>query len=113
MYVADLDGSSLKAIDKRAERYGEGNPVYAQFGREEFIGTKKEDGSDRQQGDSARRVYESVIDELPVQAATGIWRDIYNRWSAGTSLAEFASPQEGPIPKKRDELWDGSHDRFG
>ena len=69
MYVVDLDGSSLKAIDKGAKRYGEGNPVYVQFGRGEFIGIKKEDGSDREQGDSARRVYESVIDKSPVQAA--------------------------------------------
>ena len=84
MYVVDLDGSSLKAIDKGAKRYGEGNPVYVPFGRGEFIGIKKEDGSDREQGDSARRVYESVIDESPVQAATRIWRDIHNRWGAST-----------------------------
>ena len=85
MYVVDLDGSSLKAIDKGAKRYGEGNPVYVLFGRGEFIGIKKEDGSDREQGDSARRVYESVIDESPVQAATRIWRD--NRWGASTGQA--------------------------
>ena len=48
-----MNGSSLKAIDKGAERYGEGNPVYVQFGRGEFIGIKKEDGSDREQRDSA------------------------------------------------------------
>src|SRR4249919_3774755 len=58
VYVVDLDGSSLKSIGKGAKRYGEGNPVYVQFGRGEFIGIKKEDGSDREQGDSARRVYE-------------------------------------------------------
>ena len=56
---------------------------------------KKKTGTDREQGDSARRVYESVIDESPVQAATGIWRDIHNRWGAGTSVAESASPQQG------------------
>ena len=113
MYIVDLDGSSLKAVDKGAERYGEGKSAYVQFGRGEFIGNKK-DGRDREQGDSARRVYESVIDESPVQAATGIWRDIHNRWGAGTSVAESASPQEGTnTQKKRDELWDGSHDRFG
>ena len=69
MYVVDLDGSSLKSIGKGAKRYGEGNPIYVQFGRGEFIGIKKEDGSDREQGDSARRVYESVIDESTVQVA--------------------------------------------
>ena len=60
MYVVDLDGSSLKAIDKGAERYGEGNPVYVQFGPE-VIGITKEDGTDREQRDRARRVYESSL----------------------------------------------------
>ena len=86
-----MNGSSLKAIDKGAERYGEGNPVYVQFGRGEFIGIKKEDGSDREQGDSARRVYENVIDESSVQAATRIWRDIHNRWGASTDQVKVKS----------------------
>ena len=54
MYVVDLDVTSLKAIDK--ERYGKGTPAYIRFGRGEFIGIKKEDGSDREQG-TARDVY--------------------------------------------------------
>ena len=41
MYVVDLDGSSLKAIDKGTKRYGEGNPVCVQFRRGEFIGKKR------------------------------------------------------------------------
>ena len=57
MYVVDLDGSSLKAIDKGAtlwRRY----PVYVQF--EEFFGITKEDGTDREQRDSARRYRERL-----------------------------------------------------
>ena len=82
MYVVDLDGSSLKAIDKGAKRYGEGNPAYVQFG--EFFGTTKEDGTDREQRDRARSVYESVIDQSPDQEARAIWRDARHRWGAAT-----------------------------
>ena len=44
------------------------------------------------------RVYESVIEQSPVQEADAIWRDVRNRWGAptegpGTSVAE--PPQEG------------------
>ena len=56
MYVVDLDGSSLKAIDKGAKRYGEGNPVYVQFGRGEFIGIKKKTGQIASK-ETARDVY--------------------------------------------------------
>jgi hypothetical protein len=55
VYVADLDGSSLEAIDKGAKRYGEGHPVYVRFG--EF--TAKWDGADR----TARDVYMKAISE--------------------------------------------------
>ena len=82
VHVVDLDGSSLKAIDKGAARYGQDNPVDIQFGRGEFIGTTKEDGTDREQRDSARRVYQSYIDESPVPDAATIWQDINNRWGS-------------------------------
>ena len=80
MYVVDLDGSSLKPIDKK--RYGEGNPVYVQFG--EFIGTTKTDGTDREQRDRARSVYETYIDRSPVPKAKDVWKGIDNRWGAAT-----------------------------
>jgi len=59
VYVVDVDGSSLKAIDKGAERYGEG----ARFG--EILTT--EDGTDCEQGDGARGVPEGYIRGSPVQ----------------------------------------------
>ena len=84
MYVVDLDGSSLKAIDKGSKRYGEGNPIYVLFGRGELIGIKKKTGQIESK-ETARDVYiESIIDESPVQAAAQIWRDIRNRWGAST-----------------------------
>jgi hypothetical protein len=78
VYGVDLDGSSLKAIDKGAERYGEGN--YVRFG--EFF--TKEDGTDREQRDSARRAHESYLRGWPVQAASIIRRDDSHRWGAAT-----------------------------
>jgi YD repeat-containing protein len=84
VYVVDLDGSSLKAIDKGAERYGEGNPVHFQNGRAEFIPPEVPSGTDRQQRDSSREVYERVIAESPVQGASAIWQDVRHRWGAAT-----------------------------
>ena len=87
--IVDLDGSSLKAIDKGAERYGDGNPVYVRFG--EFVGTTKEDGTDPEQRAAREKYMKTYIRESPVQAATEIWRDINNRWGAATDQVGRAS----------------------
>jgi hypothetical protein len=67
-----------------AARYGDNNPVNFQFGREEFIGTTKEDGTDREQRDSARGVYEAYIERSPVPNASAIGRDISHTWGSPT-----------------------------
>ena len=89
VYVVDLDGSTLEAIDKGAQRYGENNEVLVQFGRGEFVGTTKEDGTDREQRDSARQVYESYIGKSKVQNAGAIWQDINNRWGSAQGKVGF------------------------
>jgi hypothetical protein len=89
VYVVDLDGSSTAAIKKGASRYGKDNPVHVQYGRGEFIGTTKTDGSDREQRDSARSVYEAYIDRSPVPGATKIWSGVHDRWSAPTEAVGY------------------------
>ena len=50
---------------------------------EEFFGTTKEDGTDREQRDSSRQAQERLFDESPVRGDQ-IRRDIHNRWGAAT-----------------------------
>jgi hypothetical protein len=78
VYVVDLDGSAHDAVDKAATRYD--TTVTYQLGKAEFLGTTKEDGSDREQRDDARRAYEQIIKESPVQGSQGVWRRVHNRW---------------------------------
>jgi len=105
IYVVDLDGSSLNKIDKAAERYGKDNPVYYQSGRAEFIGDTEYTGTDRQQRDRAREVYESVIAQSSVQNAEAIWQDVRSHWGApsdkvGYDLTPSAIVAEYPNVKK-------------
>ena len=90
VYVVDLDGSASDAIKKGATRHGQQNKIKVQLGRGEFIGTTKEDGTDREQRDSAREVYEAYIDRSPVRNAADIWGDINNRWGSASGTKGYA-----------------------
>jgi hypothetical protein len=78
VYVADLDGSIHDAVDKASSRYH--SNVEYRFGIAEFIGTTSEEGTDREQRDDARRAYEQVIKESPVQGSQAVWGRVHNRW---------------------------------
>ena len=91
IYMVSLDGSNLADMNKAAERYGKGNPLYYQTGRAEFIGDFEYDkGSDREQRDRARRVYESIIEQSSVEEAESVWQDVHNYWSAPADQAGYA-----------------------
>ena len=79
VYVVDTDGDELDKVDKGAQAYGKDNPVYYQFGKAEFIGYDGK-GSDREQRDRARGIYQKVIERSPVQDAEAIWQDVRNHW---------------------------------
>ena len=59
--VFGTDQEMLNNVSKAAQHYGSTVDVTAGDG--EFIGTHKEDGTDREQRDDARRVYETIIRE--------------------------------------------------
>jgi hypothetical protein len=80
VYVADLDGSAHDGIKRAAEDF-HGQVTY-QRGKAEFIGTTKEDGTDRDIRDDARRAYEGLINQSPVQGGAEVWRRHRDRWSA-------------------------------
>jgi hypothetical protein len=86
--VADLDRSAIPAIKKAAERYG--SDTHYEFGRAKFLGTQKQDGTDRQQQDRSRSVYEKIIAESPVQGSAEVWQGIRARW--GKALTPSARP---------------------
>jgi hypothetical protein len=73
----------IEAIKKGADRYG--SEVQYRFGRGKFIGTEKEDGTEREQRDSARNIYQTLIDQSPVQGSRELWGRVHDRW--GEALA--------------------------
>ena len=88
--VADLDGSAHDAMSKAAERYNA--DVFYETGQAEFIGTQREDGTDREQRDDARRAYEEVIQQSPVQESREIWTRLHHSWGETLGLAPAPAP---------------------
>lgn len=91
IHVFGSDDETIAAIDKATEAYG----VIPEFvtGSGEFIGTTKQDGTDREQRDDARRQYERVIHEIAVSGAVegqdigATWNAIRDRWSQSEARA--------------------------
>ena len=91
VYVVDTDGSQKEAVKKGASRYGRSNTVHFQTGQakligdtKEYVGDAAETGTDREQRDRARSVYERIIKESPIQAGGAVWENIRNHWGAPT-----------------------------
>jgi hypothetical protein len=75
VYSVDLEGGAEHDIARAASRYG--SKVRAQRGRAEFVGTAKQDGTDREQRDDARENYERVIGGSGDRAAQTLWQRIH------------------------------------
>jgi hypothetical protein len=86
--VVDTDGSVIDAIEWGARRYGQ-EPV-VQRRHAEFIGTEKQDGTDREQREDARRVYYRLLQASGVQGATALWQRIHNAYGQTLRLARDA-----------------------
>jgi hypothetical protein len=82
VYVVDLDGTLKDNIKKASSRYG--NPVKIYEGRADFTPLEVSAGTDREQRDGSRDIYERIIAESPVPNAKVIWKDVRDRWSAPT-----------------------------
>lgn len=76
VYVADLDGSMAQKVKEAAN----GERVRAQRGVAEFIGTEKQDGTDREQRNNAKQAYKRIIDESRVRNAAGVWQRIHSTY---------------------------------
>ena len=91
VYVGDLDGESFDKINTAAERYGNDNEIHYEKGHGEFVPPETEpaDGTERQQRDRSREVYESVIAESQVPGAKDIWKGVSDHWSQRSSQAGY------------------------
>ena len=88
--VADLDGSAHDAMARAAERYNAN--VQYERGKAEFIGTTKEDGTDREQRDDARRAYEEIIEQSTVQGSQKVWKKLHTAWGEALGVIKPIDP---------------------
>jgi phage-related protein (TIGR01555 family) len=79
VYMVDFDGTQLDKMHEAAGKYGDDNPLHIQFGRAEQIGYDGK-GTDRQQRDRARDIYQSAIDASPIEEARSVWQDVRDHW---------------------------------
>jgi len=105
VYMVDFNGDMLDKMHGAARRYGDDNKLYYQFGDAEYIGNSDESGSDREQRDRAREIYQGVIDQSPVAEAKSIWKDVRDHWlpsyeAEGYDLTPTAIIAENPNIKK-------------
>jgi hypothetical protein len=80
VYVVDTEGDedAAKSVAKAARH--QGSKVTFDRGRADFIGTTKQDGTDREQRDDAIAAYERIIRGSRVRGAQALWariRDAY------------------------------------
>jgi len=85
VHIYGDNNDTIDKIQKTSTQYG--TQVYVTRGSGEFIGTTKEDGTDREQRDDARRVYEetirSIADTGRMGDLAGVWKDVRDHWNAG------------------------------
>ncbi len=93
VFIADTDGTLDAAVEKGAKRYG--SAVEARNGDAEFVGTGKEDGTDREQRDDAQRAYAGVISGPGVQGAAAVWDRVHSAYQQSFNALRPAEPAEG------------------
>jgi hypothetical protein len=69
----------VEAIENGAKRYG--SKVTVQYGKAEFVDDTSGQGTDREQRDRAREIYEANVRESPVARSAEIWAGVRDRWS--------------------------------
>lgn len=89
VHVFSSDQKTIDAVDKASKEFG-AIPEFVR-GNGEFIGTTKEDGTDREQRDDAKRQYEQVIHsvansgDVEGQNVGTVWNEVRNHWGAGST----------------------------
>jgi hypothetical protein len=92
VHVYGADQETLDAVSKAAKQFD--STVKVLHGKGKFIGTHKEDGTDAEQREDARRIYQEIIERA---VAAGKlrgnfrtrWDDIRDRWRNQTTDRRF------------------------
>ena len=105
--IVHVYGDDQATIDKITQA-AHGADVKITFGHGEFIGTTKEDGSDREQRDDARKQYDAVIaaaaasPEFSGRDLGKTWDAIRNSWSG--KLSEVRSARWAALKRRSHAL---------
>ena len=111
VHVFASDNATIDAVDKASLEF-DAIPEFVR-GDGEFIGTTKEDGTDREQRDDARRQYEQVIRTIADSGALEgqdigkTWDEIRDRWSE-SEASSGTSKHPGPGYSANARLIDGA-----
>ena len=111
VHVFASDNATVDAVDKASAEF-DVIPEYV-LGDGEFIGTTKEDGTDREQRDDARKQYEKVIRTIADSGALEgpdigkTWDEIRDHWSE-SEAGRGASKHPGPGYSANARLIDGA-----
>lgn len=81
---------TAKRVQQAGEHYGA--EVTARAGRGEFLGTQKEDGSDVEQRQDARQVYEKLVAGSGVQGAPAAWQRLRARYRRPDTVKRLERP---------------------
>ncbi len=99
VHVYGSDDATIDAVDKASEKFDAVPEFIAGSG--EFIGTTKQDGTDREQRDDARQAYDRVIHDAAVSGAVEgqdvgkIWDEVRDHWSAAEASGKSRHPGPG------------------
>ena len=104
VFVVDHENQAHDAMARAAERYNA--DVTYEVGKSEFIGSTKEDGTDREQRDDARRIYQEVIKQSKVQGSQKVWKSVHHAWGeelgvAPPVVANQWGEEQGLVPSRK------------
>ena len=101
VHIFAQDEATLNAAQEASKHYG--SELYARVGHGEFIGTYKTDGTDAEQREDARKVYQGIIDAAGNQRLSQQWEELRDRYAGPTGkvgkvkqdLEKFFTPAAG------------------
>jgi DNA topoisomerase-1 len=104
VHILAMDQDTVDTITKAARKRGASVEVMSGHG--EFVGTTKETGSDREQRDDARRIYDEVIAEAQASRGLGgqdfpkFWQDLRRDWGAQSKAEALDDFKESAISRQ-------------
>jgi hypothetical protein len=104
VHVVDMSGDAYDAVSKAAARHHA--EVGTELGRAEFIGTTKQDGTDREQRDHAIAEYERIIGGSGDKDTAKLWKRIHSAYGKKLHLEQDHWHSDIDYPWTQDVDWD-------